>query len=177
MATTHSGPPSLRLIQGGNRPRTFTSRVEVLLSEIERGGTSRAQIQELSESIKAKIAFLESKLAHDAKDLREGLQSFLVVMPSSRKDELSGSGVVFKDPSNPTKIVVRLENGETDSPTAQPKIDRITASCIEVAKSDLEFLRGILLSLKQSKSVPADQFPKLRDILEHNSYWRFIEPT
>lgn len=176
MGITRPGPPHLRLIKGGDPSRGFTSGVEVLLSEIEHGGSSRAQIRELSESIKAKITFLESKLANDAKDLREDLQSFLVVIASSRQDELRGSGVVFKDPSDPTQFV-HLENGETDSPAAQPKIDRIIASCIDVANSDLEFLRTVLTSLKQSKSIPADRFSKLRDILENNSYWRFVEPT
>ena len=96
MAFNRSGPPSLRLITGGKSPDASLLRVEVLLSEIEHGGTSRAQIRELSDSIKSKIAFLESRLAHDRKALREDLQSFLVVMASSRKDELSGSGVVFR---------------------------------------------------------------------------------
>lgn len=174
MAIKRLGPPTLRLIPGGDSPR-FTSRVGSLLSEIEHGGTSITQMRELSASIRSKIAYLESKLAHDAKTLRQDVQSFLVAMASSRKDELSGSGINFKDPTDPAKIAVRLESGETDSSEAQPKIDLIIAGCIEVANTDLAFLRTV--SLKQGRTISADQLSKLRDILENNTYWRFIEPT
>ncbi|MFH1520527.1 MAG: hypothetical protein ABID61_02700 [Candidatus Micrarchaeota archaeon] len=173
---THSKPPQLRLIRGGNSPPFDSYATSVLISEIERGGVSSTKLRELSTSIRSKIASLESELEHDAKDLRSGLHSFLVAMASSRKDELRGSGVVFRDPSDP-KITVSLVSGETDSSTAQTKIDTIIASCIEVARADIEFLQVVLVSIEQSRSVPPDQLPKLKDILEKNSYWRFVEPT
>ncbi|MFH1785759.1 MAG: hypothetical protein ABH842_04995 [Candidatus Micrarchaeota archaeon] len=177
MANTQSRPPNLRLIKGDHTTPFNRSRTEVLLSEIQTGGPSYMKIRELSKQIKSKIAFLEAELADDGKNLRSGLQNFLAVMASSRKDELTGSGVDFRDPSDPKKVAVSLVSGETDSPEAQPKIDQIIASCIEVAKSDVEFLREVLISTRDKGSVTHEQFPKLKDILENNSYWRFIEPT
>lgn len=177
MASTHSKPPHLRVIQGGKFPPFVRSKAQVLLSELEHGGQSRTMLRELAVQIRAKVSFLETQLADDAKNLRAGLQSFLKTMASSRKDELSGSGVDFRDPSDPTRVAVRLVNGETDTPAAQSKIDDIIDSCVEVANSDVEFMRGILVSIRDKGSIPKDQFTQLKAILENNSYWRFVEPT
>ncbi len=158
---------------GRKRQAPRFDSVSVLISSAEAGGPDKAGARELAESVSLKAESLESDLANDGKALKEGVVSYLVTMAGGRQDELSGAGVRFKGPSSE----VVLKSGEADDPGSKGKIDAIVEGCMAAAKDDLEFLRRTLKSLKDPQPLPGKDAARLKDILEKNTYWRFLEAT
>lgn len=142
-------------------PPRFDS-VSVLISSFE--------ARELAGMISAKAEALERDLADDAKALKEGVTSFVVTMAGGRQDELSGAGVRFKSPSS--EII--LKSGEADDPASKVKIDAILDGCLTAARDDLALLKRAQ-KMKDPSSLSPDDLARLKDILEKNTYWRFLE--
>jgi hypothetical protein len=131
-------------------------------------------------AIDAQIENLEQKLADNARALRSEVKEYVRQMTSKRLDRQDGFAnvsVVFRKPSDPKQIIVRLESDEADEDSGKGKMEKMVAWCISVAKSDLSFLKRTSEAIKKNGAVPEDDRKRLKEILENNSYWRFIELT
>ena len=149
--------------------------VSVLLSTIGSRTLDQQEAKQLCEAISAKIDYLETDLEKDAAVLRRGVESYVHTMAGGRQDELSGSGVHFRNMSSKSEVI--LESGEADRAEAKGKIDAIVEGCVAAARDDMKFLKSALKNIKEDRTLNDADLSKLKDILQGNTYWRFLEAT
>ena len=155
-----------------NQGRTNFERMSVLLSSLGKRRLLRHEMVELIRSIESKIDYVRRDLADGSAGLRRALKSFLMAIAGDRKDALPITAIVYKGGSG---LEIRLSQSEASEEGAKEKIEQIIEGSIKSAEFDLVFLREVLEKLGNSEELDDFDLARLREIVENNTYWRFID--
>jgi hypothetical protein len=153
------------------RPVNF-ERIAVLISSLAERRLAKSERVELGAAISSKIDYLEQNLAGNASGLVRAVESFVRAIAGDREDVISGTGIVFRNGSSEE---IRLKNGEAAKESAKEKIERIIEGSAKAAQDDLIFLKQALETIRESGVLPENDLIKLREVIENNTYWRFID--
>ena len=140
---------------------------------------TKKETDQLSSAVQAKIVQLNKKLAKNASPLKKEMKNYLEKMTDRQldgKDGLSNVGMIFSKDS-PKKINIRLKSGEGNTKKGAEKIAKITVACVTTAKEDLIFLKKALKTMKNKSEFSEEDRSRLIEILDKNSYFRFLEIT